>query len=107
MRLCPPARFKYAAGPPRCGLGDTSMNPNHLPELSGDSRRAFLAKAAAVAGSTIFFGCETYSAKGTQAPAAGALARLAKDEPIRMGVIGTGGMGTGHCHAIVELAKKN
>jgi predicted dehydrogenase len=71
-----------------------------------DSRRAFLAKAAAIAGTTIFFGCETYSAKGHDVPAAGSLAKLGKDDPIKMGVIGTGGMGTGHCDAILALAQK-
>ena len=30
---------------------------------------------------------------------------IADDETIRIGVIGTGGMGTGHCNAIIELAK--
>ncbi|MFT6363209.1 MAG: NADH/NAD ratio-sensing transcriptional regulator Rex, partial [Planctomycetota bacterium] len=29
---------------------------------------------------------------------------LGADETIRIGVIGTGGMGTGHCHAIANLA---
>src|SRR5690348_14947956 len=73
---------------------------------SADSRRAFLAKAPAIAGTTISFGCDTYSAKGHDVPAAGSLARLAKDDPIKMGVIGTGGMGTGHCDSILALAKK-
>ncbi len=28
------------------------------------------------------------------------------NEPIRMAVIGTGGMGTGHCHAIMNLTEQ-
>src|SRR3954470_16317819 len=80
-------------------------NGRHL-DMTDDSRRAFLAKAAAIAGTSIFFGCETYSAKGRDVPAAGALARLGEDDPIKMGVIGTGGMGTGHVDSILGLAKK-
>jgi predicted dehydrogenase len=73
---------------------------------SDDSRRAFLAKAAAVAGTTIFFGGKTYAAQGQPVPSAGMLAKLGKDEPIKMGLIGTGGMGTGHCDSILGLIKK-
>jgi predicted dehydrogenase len=32
-------------------------------------------------------------------------AALAADEPVRIGVIGTGGMGTGHCEAFARLAR--
>jgi predicted dehydrogenase len=72
---------------------------------TGESRRAFLAKAAALAGTTVFFGRETYAAHGQAVPAAAASPRLGKDEPIKMGVIGTGGMGTGHCDSILGLVK--
>jgi predicted dehydrogenase len=85
----------------------STSHSNHLRAFeSGDSRRAFLAKAAAIAGTSIFFGCETYSASGEPVPAAGTLTPLTKDEPIKMGVIGTGGMGTGHCDSILALVKK-
>src|SRR3954470_7879066 len=80
-------------------------NGRHL-DMTDDSRRAFLAKAAAIAGTSIFFGCETYSAKGRDVPAAGALARLGKGDPIKMGGIGAGGGGTGHMDSILGLAKK-
>lgn len=38
-------------------------------------------------------------------PRAAPAARLHPAEPVRMGVIGTGGMGTEHCRAILRLAK--
>jgi predicted dehydrogenase len=71
-----------------------------------DSRRSFLAKTAALAGATVFFGRETYAARSLPVPMAGPRAALKDGEPIKMGVIGTGGMGTGHCEAILALAKK-
>src|SRR6185436_19315663 len=38
-------------------------------------------------------------------PVAGPGVRLGKDDPIKMGVIGTGGMGTGHCESVLGLVK--
>jgi predicted dehydrogenase len=82
-----------------------TSNGRHL-DIADDSRRAFLARAAAIAGTTVFFGSEMFSARGQAVPVAGALAKLGKDDPIKMGVIGTGGMGTGHVDSILGLVKK-
>lgn len=38
-------------------------------------------------------------------PQASARAQLGPDDPVRIGVIGTGGMGTSHCEALANLAK--
>jgi predicted dehydrogenase len=71
------------------------------------SRRSFLASAAAVAGTAAFVGL----AQGREPlnrikpGKSGARAALAKDAPVRMAVIGTGGMGTGHVHAFLDLTK--
>src|SRR4051794_6469179 len=83
------------------------MMHNHYSDTveSGDSRRSFLAKTAALAGASVFFGRETYAARNLPVPLAGPRAPLKDDEPIKMGVIGTGGMGTGHCDSIVGLIK--
>jgi predicted dehydrogenase len=71
-----------------------------------DSRRAFLTKTAALAGASIFFGSKTYAARRMPVPLARAGAPLGPNDPIRMAVIGTGGMGTGHCHSILDLVEK-
>ena len=73
------------------------------------NRRTFLTQAAALAGAGI--GLTSASALGRQKDERTATrhtkARLqVKDgEPLRIGVIGTGGMGSGHCGAIVGQVK--
>ncbi len=66
------------------------------------SRRDFLVRAAGVGGAAAAVGA------WGNAPLRG-LARdrasLGADEPIRVGVIGTGGMGTGHCRSLANLGK--
>jgi predicted dehydrogenase len=73
----------------------------------GENRRTFLAQTAAIAGVTMLgvgkSSAErinlkpTVRAKRGSAPKAG--------ESIRMAIIGTGGMGGGHLHSIIALAK--
>jgi len=77
------------------------MEPNEA--LAAQSRRSFLAKTAAVAGGTIFFGSQTYAARRLPVPLAGPRAALEDDQPIRIAIIGTGGMGTGHCDAFTTI----
>lgn len=68
------------------------------------SRRSFLATSAVVAGAGLVWGLGAAPARGeaiktnpTIGP--GKVRPPKKGEPIRMAVIGTGGMGTGHCEA--------
>ncbi len=75
-------------------------------ESIGQSRRAFLAQTAAAAGA----GAVLVSAAGASRPRMMARGKpgtpLGKNEPIRIGVIGTGGMGRGHCDSVTHLAKE-
>ena len=79
----------------------------HTP-TDGETRRSFLAKTAAVGAAGLF--AASASAKTGTAnrpiPKAAARAPLGQGQTIRMAVIGTGGMGTGHTHAIMQLAAK-
>lgn len=81
------------------------------------SRRQFLGTAAAVAGGAGLAAAGCAATGGTRTQPAGRGRTVAtvppgspvavKDnEPIRMAVIGTGGMGTGHCEAIMALAQQ-
>jgi predicted dehydrogenase len=80
--------------------------------LPDASRRQFLAAAgAAVAAAALsdLSGCATSHAGSAMAgdiPKAERRVELKKDGTIRMGVIGCGGMGTGHCEAFTSLAKQ-
>lgn len=71
-----------------------------------DSRRDFLIKAGLLAGAAAF----VPSLKATTAPMPGKRGKRISPpkagETIRIGVIGTGGMGTGHCNAIASLVKQ-
>lgn len=77
---------------------------------SGKSRRDFLATAAAAAGAAALFGgCaqEKASSSGRSVGfASRSVGRPRDDEPLRIGVIGTGGMGTGHIHALLDANQK-
>lgn len=77
----------------------------------GESRRTFLAQSAALAGAAMF---------GAQATAGGLSAAdilptvksvrgnaPKNGDPIRIGIIGTGGMGNGHLHSIISLAQQD
>ena len=83
---------------------------------SDQSRRQFLGNAAAVAGGAglAAAGCASL---GAGQPSGGGVRTVASvpprtpvlvkdNEPIRLAVIGTGGMGTGHCHAIMGLTEQ-
>jgi predicted dehydrogenase len=84
-----------------------NAHPDTPPVTSEESRRAFLARTAALGAATVLGAC-TSSARFSRRPSVDTAPRvpLAEDETIRMGVIGTGGMGGGHCHAIMGLAEK-
>ena len=77
------------------------------------SRREFLTTTAAAAiGAGALLGAAGRPAKaGTPAPTLGPIPTaksrtpVGMDEPLRIGVIGTGGMGTGHCGALISLAE--
>lgn len=83
---------------------------------SDQSRRQFLGTAAAAAGSAglLAAGCGSVGqgraiGGGTKTLATvpvGTPVAVRDNEPIRMAVIGTGGMGTGHCEAIMGLAER-
>lgn len=72
------------------------------------TRRDFLRKTAGTAAAlsvlpSIATGEETLE-DAWPVPQASARAPLGQDEPVRMAVIGTGGMGTEHCRAFLKLA---
>ena len=72
------------------------------------TRRNFLTGAAAAAGATAALGAwqPVLAQNGKPIPKAKARAPLADGEPIKIGVVGPGGMGTGHVDAITKLAKQ-
>jgi predicted dehydrogenase len=74
--------------------------------LPSDSRRDFLIKAGLLAGAAALMP----SMAATAAPMPGKRGKRINPpkagETIRIGVIGTGGMGTGHCNAIASLVKQ-
>jgi predicted dehydrogenase len=80
--------------------------PDTTPVTAGPSRRAFLAQTAAFGAAAMLTSCET-TGKYPKKPSVAKAPRVpvADDEPIRMGVIGTGGMGGGHCQSIINLAQ--
>lgn len=71
------------------------------------SRRAFLQAGAVAAGAAAILGATGRATARRDDPVikSAPRAKLGADEPVRMGVIGTGGMGTGHCHAFMSLTK--
>ncbi len=71
--------------------------------MSDHSRREFLASSAAAALGAGTTGPLTWSAESPATLPAPRAVRGA--EPVRLGVIGTGGMGTGHVEAFLNLAK--
>lgn len=89
--------------------------PNERPTLPTDaSRRGFmLATAAGLAGAGAFLSaCESSGSQRVSAGSFGAAPRamprtpVSPNEPVRMAVIGTGGMGTGHCEAFASLTEQ-
>lgn len=75
----------------------------------GDSRRTFLAQSAALAGAAVLgssAGAGTMRAANILPSVKSRKGNAPKPgETIRMGIIGTGGMGGGHLHAIIALAQ--
>lgn len=90
----------------------TDLPRNH-PLAAADpsvSRRSFIAAGAAAASVAMIAANapDQPVAAPPKTPAAKGKApkRVAADQPIKMGVIGTGGMGTGHCQSILGLAQQ-
>ncbi len=75
--------------------------------FSASSRRDFLTTTAASAGILSLGRTNEMIAEAlaTPVPTAADATRLLPDEPVKIGVIGTGGMGTGHVDAFLKLAK--
>lgn len=74
-----------------------------------ESRRSFLAKTAALAGVAAVSGPSRLSLGSIAkrpAPRGKPRTELKDGDTIRMAVIGTGGMGTGHCEAFASLARQ-
>ena len=91
-------------------MNESQTNPTEHPEVS---RRRFLLGLAAAAGAagmagSLASGAQPNARPVAERPVAKAKPRLplAEGEPIRMGVIGTGGMGTSHCDAFCSLVKQ-
>ncbi len=77
------------------------------PDNSATSRREFLLQGLAVAAGTAALSSSACApgmrGPGGPLPVAAARAPLRDGEPVRIGVIGTGGMGTEHCRAFLRL----
>ncbi len=77
--------------------------------VGNQSRRSFLARTAAAAGMAgLMASCAssgTLKIEGGAIPKAAARKRPGKDDVLRLAVIGTGGMGTAHCHSFMKLVK--
>jgi len=88
-----------------------SVNDSAAHPHAGDpgfSRRRFIAAGAAVTAGAALIGATSAdqpvaSPPKTPAPQGRAAKTPKEGEAIRLGVIGTGGMGTGHCQAILSL----
>ncbi|MCC6681333.1 MAG: Gfo/Idh/MocA family oxidoreductase [Phycisphaeraceae bacterium] len=87
---------------------DRNAAPN-----AGTSRRQFLVQSAAVAGAAAMLGACAGTGSGRiglasseRAPKALPRVPLAENEPIRIGLIGPGGMGTGHVNAMLNAKQK-
>jgi predicted dehydrogenase len=72
----------------------------HEPVPSPD-RRLLLAGAATLAGAGVLSGCRALGRRPV--PRSRSRVALGPDEAIRVGVIGTGGMGTAHCHSFLAM----
>jgi predicted dehydrogenase len=88
------------------------MSESKRSKANAPTRRKFLKHAAALGGASVMGSISSVQAMGApydgnqeRKPAAKgkSFTPIGADEQIRIGVIGTGGMGTGHCHAIKNL----
>lgn len=78
------------------------MNHTNEPK-DPNSRRQFLANSALFAGAAAALSsCISGGEKRLAIPKPGKRAPLGKDEPIRIGVIGVGGMGGEHCERLIN-----
>jgi predicted dehydrogenase len=83
-------------------------SPNDHGNRVDESRRSFLAKTIAVGAAAAAVGSVARADRRARwGPKVKFAERVPVDAgaPIRIGVIGTGGMGSGHCRAIISLAK--
>ncbi len=82
----------------------------HETNRPGDSRRTFLAQSAALAGVAMLgaqAGAGTMGAANLVPSVKSRKGNIPNPgEPIKMGIIGTGGMGGGHLNSIISLAKQ-
>jgi predicted dehydrogenase len=83
-------------------------DPHHSVERPDASRRSFLTTTAALGATAMLGACASSprSARSKPIPQAQARVPVRDGEPIRMGVIGTGGMGTAHCQSILGLVDR-
>jgi len=83
------------------------MKPSREPT---PDRRTFLTQTAALASAGLgLTACSSLSGSGQRTEPRRHVAprlQVADGEPLRIGVIGTGGMGTGHCNAIASQVKE-
>lgn len=79
------------------------MSPSRDPRSAAgtSSRRDLLTRAAAAAGASTLLGSRFLARGMERVPKALPRVSLADDEPVRMGLIGAGGMGGGHMNAIM------
>lgn len=97
------------------GSHHTRPDDSGSQQLSDGSRRDFLRRAALLAGSLPAAAALTGAASARRpirsAPfanfAAAPTTPIDPDGPLHIGVIGTGGMGRGHCHALTRFNKDN
>jgi predicted dehydrogenase len=76
-----------------------------IDETGATTRREFLRGAAAIAAGAAALANAACASGGGALPRARPRAPLRAGEPVRIGVIGTGGMGTEHCNAFMRLVK--
>jgi predicted dehydrogenase len=89
-----------------------TTEPTNSKQTKGASRREFLVKTAALAGTAAILGTASKSEARigldpkAKTPKSATRAALSGDDPIRIGVIGVGGMGTGHVHGLLGINER-
>lgn len=91
----------------------TPTPPNDPTPKAGHSRRDFIARSAALAGTAVVLGTAASKSEAkiglprdAKIPKSGKRAPLGPDDPIKIGVIGVGGMGTGHVNAMLGINER-
>ncbi|MEZ6193486.1 MAG: Gfo/Idh/MocA family oxidoreductase [Phycisphaerales bacterium] len=97
-------------------MTDKSNTPTDQPRPQGPSRREFITRTAAIAGTAAILGTAAKTQAQAQerigldpnakTPKSAKRAPLGENDPIRIGVIGVGGMGTGHVHAMLGINER-